>query len=81
MPRWGGALAIPILMVFAMTLKGSLTRFRGLTSLLLTGYLVQVALAALGHGLPVLGAFHPVNGLAMGVVAFMLVARIRETRS
>lgn len=76
----GGALAMPILVVFAMTLRGPLSGFRGFTSLLLAGYLLQVTLAALGDRLPMLGALHPVNGLAMGLVAFVLVARIREAR-
>lgn len=76
----GGALALPTLSVFAMTLRGVLARFRGFASLLLGGYLVQVTLAALGDGLPMLGALHPVNGLAMGLVAFVLVWRIGERR-
>lgn len=76
----GGALALPILTAFAMTLKGALTQFRGGMSLLLAGYLVQVALAALGNGLPMLGALHPVNGLAMGLVTSRLVSGAGSTR-
>lgn len=72
----GGALALPILLAFAISFRGPLLPYRRLASLLLAGYLLQVMLAALGDGLPLLGALHPVNGLAMAAVAFLLASRL-----
>ena len=72
----GGALALPILLAFAISFRGTLLAYRRLASLLLAGYLLQVMLAALGDGLPLLGALHPVNGLAMASVAFLLASRL-----
>jgi hypothetical protein len=72
----GGALVLPILLTFAISFQGTLQPYRRLASLLLAGYLLQVMLAALGDGLPLLGALHPVNGLAMASVAFLLASRL-----
>lgn len=72
----GGALALPILLAFTVSFRGALLPYRRLASLLLVGYLLQVMLAALGDGLPLLGALHPVNGLAMAAVAFLLASRL-----
>lgn len=72
----GGALALPILLAFAISFQGALLPYRRFASLLLAGYLLQVMLAALADALPLLGALHPVNGLAMATVAFLLASRL-----
>ncbi|MGL4196567.1 MAG: DUF6220 domain-containing protein [Allorhizobium sp.] len=72
----GGALGLPVIGLFLMSLSRGLRTYRGIAGLLLVVYLIQITLAALGSVAPMLGALHPVNGLAMGLIAFHLVRRL-----
>lgn len=69
----GGALGLPVLALFLLSLSQALRGLRRSGALLLTVYLLQVMLAAVGGGVPLLGALHPVNGLVMGLISLRLV--------
>ena len=69
----GGALGLPVFALFLLSLSPSLRPYRRDGSLLFAVYLLQVALAAVGDALPMLGALHPVNGMLMGLITVRLV--------
>jgi hypothetical protein len=69
----GGVLGLPVILVTVLSFTPSLRGHRGPALLLLALYVLQIALAALGRELPMLGALHPVNGLAMAFVAGRLL--------
>lgn len=69
----GGALGLPVLALFLLSLSQALRGYRRSGALLLAVYLLQVMLAAVGGGVPLLGALHPVNGLVMGLISLRLV--------
>lgn len=71
----GGALGLPVFALFLLSLSPSLRPYRRDGSLLFAVYLLQVALAAVGDALPMLGALHPVNGMLMGLIIVKLVGR------
>ena len=73
----GGALGLPVLALFllSLSLSQALRRYRRSGALLFTVYLLQVALAGVGDALPMLGALHPVNGMLMGLITVRLVGR------
>ncbi|QGG91165.1 hypothetical protein GH983_12120 [Agrobacterium sp. MA01] len=73
----GGALGVPLIGLFLMSLSQGLRAYRGIAGMLFALYLAQVTLAALGGALPLLGALHPVNGLVMALVALQLVRRLK----
>ncbi|MDH4412550.1 MAG: DUF6220 domain-containing protein [Rhizobium sp.] len=72
----GGALGLPVIGLFLMSLSRGLRAYRRSAGLLLAVYLIQVMLAALGSVVPMLGALHPVNGLLMALITFQLVRRL-----
>ncbi|MFN4207759.1 MAG: DUF6220 domain-containing protein [Agrobacterium albertimagni] len=71
----GGALGLPVFALFLLSLSQALGRYRLDGGLLIAVYLLQVALAAVGDALPMLGALHPVNGMLMGLITARLVSR------
>jgi hypothetical protein len=71
----GGALGLPVLALFLLSLSQALRRYRRSGALLFAVYLLQVALAGVGDALPMLGALHPVNGMLMGLITVRLVGR------
>ena len=71
----GGALGLPVLTLFLLSLSPALHPYRRDGGLLFAIYLLQVALAAVGDALPMLGALHPVNGMLMGLITVRLVGR------
>lgn len=70
-----GALGLPVLALFLLSLSQALRRYRRSGALLFAVYLLQVALAGVGDALPMLGALHPVNGMLMGLITVRLVGR------
>lgn len=74
----GGALGVPVIALFIVSMAPGLRHYRQITGLLLAIYLLQVTLGALGETLPLLGALHPVNGLVMGLVSVTLMKRLRQ---
>ncbi|THV15703.1 DUF6220 domain-containing protein [Rhizobium rhizophilum] len=72
----GGAVGLPILGLFLMSFLAGLREHRRMASVLFTLYLLQVTLAAVGQGQPLIGALHPVNGLLMGLLAARLNFRL-----
>lgn len=74
----GGALGVPVISLFLMSMARGLQHYRRMTGLLLAIYLLQVTLGALGETLPLLGALHPVNGLVMGLVSVTIMKRLRQ---
>ncbi|MBX9466765.1 MAG: hypothetical protein KL839_02345 [Rhizobium sp.] len=72
----GGAVGLPILGLFLMTFLAGLREHRRMASALFALYLLQVTLAAIGQGQPLIGALHPVNGLLMGLLAMGLNFRL-----
>ncbi|QEE44419.1 hypothetical protein FVA81_07255 [Rhizobium sp. WL3] len=72
----GGALGLPILGLFLMSFLAGLREHRRMASVLFALYLLQVTLAAVGQGQPLIGALHPVNGLLMGLLAARLNFRL-----
>lgn len=71
----GGALGLPVLALFLLSLSQALRGYRRSGTLLFAVYLLQVMLAAVGDALPMLGALHPLNGLVMGLITMRLVGR------
>jgi hypothetical protein len=71
----GGAVGLPILLLFLMSFLPALREQRRLASLLFALYVLQLTLAGLGHGLPLIGALHPVNGLLLGLAAAKLTLK------
>ncbi|SIQ35202.1 hypothetical protein SAMN05880561_102875 [Rhizobium sp. RU33A] len=71
----GGALGLPVLALFLLSLSQALRGYRRSGALLFAVYLLQVALAGVGDALPMLGALHPVNGMLMGLITVRLVGR------
>ncbi|MFN3634287.1 MAG: DUF6220 domain-containing protein [Rhizobium rhizophilum] len=72
----GGAVGLPILGLFLMSFLAGLREHRRMASVLFALYLLQVTLAAVGQGQPLIGALHPVNGLLMGLLAARLNFRL-----
>lgn len=72
----GGAVGLPILGLFLMSFLAGLREHRRMASVLFALYLLQVTLAAVGQGQPLIGALHPVNGLLMGLLAARLNLRL-----
>lgn len=72
----GGALGMPILLLFGVSFHAGLRTHRPLAGILFGVYLVQVALAGIGQVEPLIGALHPVNGLLLGFVAARLTRRL-----
>ncbi|MDM7979864.1 MAG: DUF6220 domain-containing protein [Rhizobium sp.] len=72
----GGALGLPVLALFLLSLAPALRGYRRSGALLFAVYLLQVALAGVGDALPMLGALHPVNGLLMALIAVRMVGRL-----
>ena len=72
----GGAVGVPIMGLFLMSFITGLREYRSMAGGLLALYLLQVALAAIGQGQPLIGALHPVNGLLMGLLATSLIVRL-----
>lgn len=72
----GGAVGMPILGLFLMSFLAGLREHRRMASVLFALYLLQVTLAAIGQGQPLIGALHPVNGLLMGLLAARLNFRL-----
>lgn len=72
----GGAVGLPILGLFLMSFLTGLREHRWMASVLFALYLLQVTLAAVGQGQPLIGALHPVNGLLMGLLAARLNFRL-----
>jgi hypothetical protein len=72
----GGAVGLPILGLFLMSFLAGLREHRRMASTLFALYLLQVTLAAVGQGQPLIGALHPVNGLLMGLLAARLNLRL-----
>lgn len=69
----GGVLGLPVILVAVLSFTQTLKEHRGPALLLLALYVLQITLAALGRDLPMLGALHPLNGVAMAFVAGRLV--------
>lgn len=69
----GGVLGLPVIVVTVLSFTQTLKDYRGPGLLLLALYVLQITLAALGRDLPMLGALHPLNGVAMAFVAGRLV--------
>ncbi len=86
-----GGLIMPVvaLLMLAFALAGRLVGLRKLTALLVVLMIVQTLLAGFGvgddknpgSGYPVIGALHPVNGIAILLVTALLIRRARETDS
>ncbi len=76
----GGAVGLVIVGLFLLSLVAGLREYRLMTSGLFALYLLQVTLAAIGQGQPLIGALHPVNGLVMGLLAASLVWRLAFRR-
>jgi hypothetical protein len=72
----GGAVGMSILGLFLMSFLAGLREHRRMASVLFALYLLQVTLAAIGQGQPLIGALHPVNGLLMGLLAARLNFRL-----
>ncbi|MFN3720474.1 MAG: DUF6220 domain-containing protein [Rhizobium rhizophilum] len=72
----GGAIGLPILGLSLMSFLAGLREHRRMASVLFALYLLQVTLAAVGQGQPLIGALHPVNGLLMGLLAARLNFRL-----
>lgn len=66
---------MPVLALFLLSLSPALRPYRRDGSLLFAVYLLQIALAAVGDALPMLGALHPFNGMLMGLITARLVGR------
>ncbi|KQW28943.1 hypothetical protein ASE36_10700 [Rhizobium sp. Root274] len=76
----GGLLSVPVLGMLGLALAiPGLHRFRRDVGVLTVVYLLQVTLAGLGAGFPLLGALHPLNGLIMADVA-MGITKARFSR-
>lgn len=76
----GGAVGLVIVGLFLLSLVAGLREYTSMTSGLFALYLLQVTLAAIGQGQPLIGALHPVNGLVMGLLAASLVWRLAFRR-
>lgn len=68
-------LLIMVVLVFAGRFPRPMPR---LTGLLVLVYIVQILLAGFGHDVPLLGALHPVNALAVVYTSATVVRRARQ---